>query len=116
MRGCSRTAAIEFTQPGEKLMIDLSLRLKANYVLSLALIWAVLALLAVTTFAQTPQPYFTEPAISPDDSEIAFVSGGDIWTVPAAGGEARLLVSHPSLSPTEHSQFLRRTAFSSVPP
>jgi len=39
-------------------------------------------------------PYFTEPAISPDRSEIAFVSGGDIWTVPVAGGEARLLVSH----------------------
>jgi Tol biopolymer transport system component/C-terminal processing protease CtpA/Prc len=41
-----------------------------------------------------PLPSFAEPAISPDRSEIAFVSGGDIWTVPAAGGEARLLVSH----------------------
>jgi Tol biopolymer transport system component/C-terminal processing protease CtpA/Prc len=41
-------------------------------------------------------PYFTEPTISPDRSEIAFVSGGDIWTVPVAGGEARLLVSHPA--------------------
>ncbi len=41
-------------------------------------------------------PYMTEPAISPDKSEIAFVSGGDIWTVPASGGEARLLVSHPA--------------------
>jgi tricorn protease len=41
-------------------------------------------------------PYFTEPAISPDRSEIAFVSGGDIWTVPAAGGEGRLLVSNPA--------------------
>ena len=39
-------------------------------------------------------PSFAEPALSPDRSEIAFVSGGDIWTVPAAGGEARLLVSH----------------------
>ncbi|MDB4874767.1 MAG: peptidase [Gemmatimonadetes bacterium] len=36
----------------------------------------------------------SEPAISPDHREIAFVSGGDIWTVPAAGGEARLLVSN----------------------
>lgn len=42
------------------------------------------------------RPYFTEPALSPDRSEIAFVSGGDIWTVPAAGGIARLLVSHPA--------------------
>ena len=52
-----------------------------------------------------PQPAFAEPAIAPDGSEIAFVSGGDIWTVPAAGGEARLLVSnaandtHPVYSP-----------------
>ncbi len=41
-----------------------------------------------------PLPSFSEPAISPDRSEIAVVSGGDIWTVPAAGGDARLLVSH----------------------
>jgi tricorn protease len=41
-----------------------------------------------------PLPSFGEPAISPDRSEIAFVSGGDIWTVPAGGGDARLLVSH----------------------
>ena len=41
-------------------------------------------------------PSFAEPASSPDRSEIAFVSGGDIWTVAAAGGEARLLVSHPA--------------------
>ncbi len=43
-----------------------------------------------------PRPAFGEPALSPDGSEIAFVSGGDIWTVPAAGGTARLLVSHPA--------------------
>jgi Tol biopolymer transport system component/C-terminal processing protease CtpA/Prc len=46
--------------------------------------------------AQTPTtlPSFAEPAISPDGAEIAFCSGGDIWTVPANGGIARLLVSH----------------------
>src|SRR5215207_355412 len=43
-----------------------------------------------------PRPYFYEPTISPDRREIAFVSGGDIWTAPAEGGEARLLVSHPA--------------------
>src|ERR1043166_2337344 len=43
-----------------------------------------------------PQAYFTDPSISPDGSEIAFVSGGDIWSVPAGGGDAHLLVSHPA--------------------
>ncbi len=36
---------------------------------------------------------FSEPAYSPDRREIAFVSGGDIWAVAAAGGDAHLLVS-----------------------
>jgi Tol biopolymer transport system component len=39
---------------------------------------------------------FSEPDYSPDRREIAFVSGGDIWTVAAAGGEAHLLVSDAS--------------------
>jgi tricorn protease len=61
------------------------------------------------------RPYFYEPAVSPDRAEIAFVSGGDIWTVPAAGGEARLLVSHPA---TEYRPLYspdgRRLAFTSA--
>ncbi|MHB8839786.1 MAG: DPP IV N-terminal domain-containing protein, partial [Gemmatimonadaceae bacterium] len=43
---------------------------------------------------QSARPSFTEPSLSPDGKAIAFASGGDIWTVPAAGGAARLLVSH----------------------
>ncbi|HEY0170331.1 MAG TPA: hypothetical protein VGB98_04710, partial [Pyrinomonadaceae bacterium] len=43
-----------------------------------------------------PRAYFNEPSISPDRAEIAFVSGGDVWTAPSEGGEARLLVSHPA--------------------
>ncbi len=39
-------------------------------------------------------PSLYEPGISPDGREIAFVSGGDIWTVPATGGAARLLIAH----------------------
>ncbi|MEO7039816.1 MAG: DPP IV N-terminal domain-containing protein [Gemmatimonadaceae bacterium] len=39
---------------------------------------------------------FSEPDYSPDRREIAFVSGGDIWTVAAGGGEAHLLVSDAS--------------------
>src|SRR5262249_61033092 len=41
-------------------------------------------------------PYFTEPSVSPGGSEIGFVSGGDIWTAPPNGGEARLLVTSPA--------------------
>jgi len=39
---------------------------------------------------------YAEPGISPDGREIAFSSGGDIWTVPAAGGDARLLITDPA--------------------
>jgi tricorn protease len=41
-----------------------------------------------------PKLAFAEPGIAPNGSEIAFVHGGDIWVVPARGGEARLLVAH----------------------
>lgn len=47
--------------------------------------------------SQKAKPYFYDAALSPTTNEIAFVSGGDIWTVAANGGEARLLVSHPSM-------------------
>jgi Tol biopolymer transport system component len=49
--------------------------------------------------AVTPRPSFYEPGISPDGATIAFVSGGDIWEVPARGPgnhDAHLLVSHPA--------------------
>jgi len=46
--------------------------------------------------APAPRAAMSEPALSPDRREIAFVSGGDIWVVPASGGEAHLLVSHPA--------------------
>ncbi|MBC7930469.1 MAG: PD40 domain-containing protein [Rubrivivax sp.] len=61
------------------------------------------------------RPYFYEPAVSPDRKEIAFVSGGDVWTVPSDGGEARLLVSHPAteLRPL-YSPDGKRLAFSST--
>jgi len=55
----------------------------------------VIVLMAGSVLAE-PRPYFTEPSLSPDRQEIAFVSGGDIWTVPAVGGVASLLVSHPA--------------------
>ncbi|HJP95050.1 MAG TPA: LpqB family beta-propeller domain-containing protein [Pyrinomonadaceae bacterium] len=57
------------------------------------LLFIVLIVSGTLAFAE-PRPYFTEPSLSPDRKEIAFVSGGDIWTVPATGGVASLLVSH----------------------
>ncbi|MDB5118558.1 MAG: peptidase [Mucilaginibacter sp.] len=64
---------------------------------------ALLLTTASSAFAQsitekpiTGVPYYSDPAISPDGSEIAFSSGGDIWTVPATGGEAHLLISDPA--------------------
>ncbi|CAN5123503.1 S41 family peptidase [soil metagenome] len=46
--------------------------------------------------ADGPKPSLSEPSLSPNGAEIAFVSGGDIWTVPARGGTAQLLVTDPA--------------------
>lgn len=46
--------------------------------------------------ASAPRPSLSQPALSPDGKEIAFVSGSDLWTVPAEGGAAHLLVSDPA--------------------
>ena len=46
--------------------------------------------------AMAPLPSLAQPALSPDGTEIAFASGGDIWTVPVAGGQAHLLISDPA--------------------
>ncbi len=34
-----------------------------------------------------------QPSLSPDARTIAFTSGGSVWTVPASGGTARLLIA-----------------------
>lgn len=44
--------------------------------------------------AAQAQLSFYEPGIAPDGGTIAFVHGGDIWTVPSQGGEARILIAH----------------------
>ena len=59
--------------------------------------WPAIALLFLSTALYAQSPALSEPGVSPDGREVAFVSGGDIWTVPIGGGEARLLVSDPAL-------------------
>ncbi len=51
---------------------------------------------SLPALAQTAKPSLQTPALSPDGKEIAFASGGDIWTAPSAGGEAHLLISDPA--------------------
>jgi dipeptidyl aminopeptidase/acylaminoacyl peptidase len=87
-----------------------------------------LALASLTTWAATPAPaqrpahlrpaqpgpvtaplWMRAPAISPDGRSIAFAFQGNLFTVPAAGGTAHLLVangqysSHPVWSPDGRS-------------
>ena len=57
---------------------------------------AAAVLLASAAGAARAAPSLGEPSLSPDGREIAFVSGGDIWTVPVGGGVAQLLVSDPA--------------------
>ena len=59
-----------------------------------ALVFAAVCVFTTAAFGQSTNIYMTEPSMSPDRKEIAFVSGGDIWTVSAEGGTAQLLVSH----------------------
>ncbi len=63
-------------------------------VAALALVHLVIPGGLATPLSAQGAPSLYEPGISPDGSQIAFVSGGDIWTVAAEGGAARLLVAH----------------------
>jgi tricorn protease len=60
---------------------------------------AVLLLIAcaVTTQIMALEPPMPRhPAPSPDGSIIAFSWQGDLWTVPASGGDARRITAHPA--------------------
>ena len=41
-------------------------------------------------------PYLRQPSLSPEGSKIAFCYAGDVWIVPAGGGEASRITSHAS--------------------
>ncbi len=74
----------------------LSLRVLSAAALCLSLPLPFLAVSPASAQKPAPLPSLSQPALSPDGREIAFVSGSDIWTVPATGGEAHLLISDPA--------------------
>ena len=53
-------------------------------------------LAAVSAMAQTSPLWMRFPAISPDGQTVAFSYKGDIWTVPAKGGQARQITTNPA--------------------
>ena len=73
-----------------------SLLAHSSLISSFLLAFALPLAFAQTPSRPAPRPSLAEPALSPDGHDIAFASGGDIWTVPADGGQARLLISDPA--------------------
>jgi tricorn protease len=51
-------------------------------------------MLVVNLGASTEAPFVRYPALSPDGNQVAFCFQGDIWTIPAKGGEAKRLTIH----------------------
>ena len=53
-------------------------------------------LATVSAMAQANPLWMRFPAISPDGKTVAFSYKGDIWTVPATGGQARQITTNPA--------------------
>jgi tricorn protease len=51
-------------------------------------------LVPLSLLAQSVSPLVMQPAISPDGKQLAFSYQGDIWTMPAIGGQAIRLTIH----------------------
>jgi tricorn protease len=58
-------------------------------------LFAVTVLSTTATAIEAPLP--RHPAPSPDGSQIAFSWQGDLWLVPARGGQANRLTAHPAV-------------------
>ncbi|MCP4221234.1 MAG: peptidase S41, partial [bacterium] len=56
----------------------------------------IAVMFAVTLTAGDAPLWLRYPAISPDGNTIAFNYKGDIYLVPAAGGQAQALTTHPA--------------------
>jgi Tol biopolymer transport system component/C-terminal processing protease CtpA/Prc len=56
----------------------------------------LLPLASMATWAQSNPLWMRFPAISPDGQTVAFSYKGDLWTVPARGGQAKQLTSNPA--------------------
>jgi tricorn protease len=55
------------------------------------------SIIFATAASAVEAPLPRHPAPSPDGSQIAFAWQGDLWLVPAAGGDARRLTAHPAI-------------------
>jgi len=72
------------------------MRIRINWRVALGALMGALLTSGVLADAAWSAPSLGEPSLSPDGTEVVFVSGGDIWTAPAQGGVAHLLVSDPA--------------------
>jgi Tol biopolymer transport system component/C-terminal processing protease CtpA/Prc len=72
------------------------MRFQINWRVVVGALTGALLASGVLVDAAQAAPSLGEPSLSPDGSEVVFVSGGDIWTAPAQGGTAHLLVSDPA--------------------
>lgn len=71
------------------------MKVLSNHLILLSLLGIFLIALSQPLNAQTDL-LIRQPAVSPDGQQIAFSWQGDIWTVSAAGGDAKRLTIHES--------------------
>lgn len=64
---------------------------------SIGKVFCLLSLVLVLSEARAEEIRLAiQPNLSPDGTTLLFVYGGDIWSVPTEGGQARRLTTHPA--------------------